>query len=43
MANDRMDTKLYQWILISSRLAERPKIRWGNDTKEDLRIMKVNN
>jgi hypothetical protein len=28
MANGRMDTKLYQWKPISSRLAGRPKIRW---------------
>jgi hypothetical protein len=27
---------------MSTRLAGRPKIRWENDVKEDLRIMKIN-
>jgi hypothetical protein len=27
---------------MSTRLAGRPKIRWENDTKEGLRIMKIN-
>jgi hypothetical protein len=26
-----------------TRLAGRPKLRWENDIKEDLRIMKINN
>jgi hypothetical protein len=43
MANDRMATILYQREPIYSRLAERPKSRWENDVKEDLRIMKINN
>jgi hypothetical protein len=30
-------------ILISTRLAGRPKIGWENDIKEDLRIMNINN
>jgi hypothetical protein len=25
------------------KLAEKPKIRWENDIKEDIRIMKINN
>jgi hypothetical protein len=31
------------WKPITTRLAGRPKIRWENDIKEDLRIMKINN
>ena len=43
MANDRMATKLYQWKSISSRLTVKPKIKWENDIKEDLRVVKINN
>jgi hypothetical protein len=43
MTNDRMVKKLYKWKLISIRLAGRPEIRWENDIREDLRIMKINN
>jgi len=32
-----------EWQPISTRLAGRPKIIWKIDTKEDLRIMKINN
>jgi hypothetical protein len=35
--------ELYEWKPISTRLAGRPKIRWENDIKEDLGIMKINN
>jgi hypothetical protein len=28
---------------MSTRLAGRPNIRWENDKKEDLRVMKINN
>jgi len=38
-----MVQKLYEWKPISTRLAGRPKVRWENDIKEDLRIMKINN
>jgi hypothetical protein len=38
-----MVNTLYEWNPISARLAERPRIRWENDIKEDLRIMKINN
>jgi hypothetical protein len=37
-----MVKKLYEWKPIPTRLTERPKIRWENDTKEDLRITKIN-
>jgi hypothetical protein len=43
MANDRMATKLYQWKSIYSSLTVKPKIRWENDIKEDLRFVKINN
>jgi hypothetical protein len=43
MTNDRMVKKLYEWKLISVRLAGRPEIRWENYIREDLRIMKINN
>jgi len=36
-------SKNYEWKLISTSLAGRPKIRLENDTKENLRIMKINN
>jgi len=32
---------LYEWKPIYERLAGRPKIRWENDIKGNLRIMKV--
>jgi hypothetical protein len=35
--------KLYAWKPISRRLAERPHIRWENDKKEDLKVIKINN
>jgi len=38
-----MVQKLYEWKPISTRLAGRPKVRWENDIKEDLRIMEINN
>jgi len=38
-----MVKKLYEWKLISTRLAGRPKIIWKSDIKEDLRMMEVNN
>ena len=43
ITNDRMVKKLYEWKLISTSSEGRPKIRWENDIKEDLRIMKINN
>jgi len=36
-----MVKKLYEWKPIPTRLAERSKIRWENDTKEDLKITKI--
>jgi len=36
-------SKNHEWKLISTGLAGIPKIRWENDTKENLRIMKINN
>jgi hypothetical protein len=35
--------KLYEWKPLSTKLAERPKIIWKNDIKDDLRPMKINN
>jgi hypothetical protein len=43
MANERVVKKLYEWELIPTRLAGRPKIRWENDIKEDLRITRYEN
>ena len=43
MTNDKMVKKVYEWDPIPTQLAERQKIRWENDIKEDLRIMKINN
>jgi hypothetical protein len=42
MANDRVVKKLYS-ANIPTRLAGRPKIRWENDIKEDLRITRYEN
>jgi hypothetical protein len=42
MANDRMIKKLYECKPIPSVFAERPKIRWEKDMKEDLIILKTN-
>jgi len=41
MTNDMVIKNLYEWKPISTRLAERPKSRWKNGIKEDLRIMKI--
>jgi hypothetical protein len=35
--------KLYEWKPISARLVGRPKVRRGNDIKEVVGIMRVNN
>lgn len=43
MANDKVAKKLYEWKPIYTRLAARPKIKWENDIREDLRILKINN
>ena len=43
VTNDRMVKKRYEFKLLSTRLVGRPKIRWENDTKEDLRIMNICN
>jgi hypothetical protein len=43
MTNDIMVKKIYEWQLISTRLAGNPKIIWENAIKKDLRIMKINN
>jgi hypothetical protein len=40
MAVDKVVKKLCDWKLMSTG---RPKIRWENEIKEDLIIMKVNN
>ena len=40
MTNDRTVKKLYEWKLISVKLAGRPEIRWEN-IREDLQIMKI--
>jgi len=38
-----MVKKLYGWKPMSTGLAGRRKIRWENDIKENIRIMKINN
>ena len=38
-----MVKKLCKWKLLSTRLAGRPKIRWENDIREDLRITEIRN
>ena len=43
MTNDRMVKKLCEWKPIYSGLAGRPEIRWENDIKEDLTIIKIIN
>jgi hypothetical protein len=43
MINDRMVKKLYELKLVSTRLPERPKIRWEKSIRKDLRIIKINN
>jgi hypothetical protein len=35
MTKERMVKKLYEWKPVSTRLAERPKLIWENDTKDD--------
>jgi len=43
MTYDRMVKKLRVWKPLSTRLAGRPKIRWENDIREYLRIIKISN
>ena len=43
ITDDRLLKKLYEWKPTSLTLAGRPKIRWENVIKENLRIMKMNN
>jgi hypothetical protein len=38
-----MVKKLCKWKPLSTRLAGRPKIRWENDIREDLRIIEISN
>jgi len=42
MTKDRIVKKLYEWKLISTGLPGRPRIRWENNIKKDLSIMKIN-
>ena len=43
MINDMTIKKLFEWKQIYTRLAGRQETGWENDTKEELRVMKVNN
>ncbi|KAJ9584585.1 hypothetical protein L9F63_021073 [Diploptera punctata] len=43
MGDQRLVKKLYKWKPIGGRAVERPKIRWEDDTMNDLRKMKVTN
>jgi hypothetical protein len=41
--SDRTAKKVYEWKPISTRQQGRPKLRWENDIKNDLKEMKSNN
>jgi hypothetical protein len=43
MTNHRIAEKLYEWKPMYKRAAGRPRTRWENYVKEDLRIMTINN
>jgi hypothetical protein len=43
MTGDRMVKKLYDCKPLSTRLAGRPKSRWKNNIKGDIRTVKINN
>jgi hypothetical protein len=43
MHSDRTVKKVYEWKPISTRPQGRPKLRWENDIKNDLKEMKLSN
>jgi len=43
MLEERVVKKINNWKPIASRPIGRPKNRWDNDVRNDLKIMKVNN
>jgi hypothetical protein len=42
MGSDRMVKKVYEWKPTSTRPQGRPKLRWENDIKNDLKEIKLN-
>jgi hypothetical protein len=43
MDSERMVKKIYEWKPTYTRPQDRPKFRWENDKKNDLKEMKLNN
>jgi hypothetical protein len=43
MDSDRTVKKVYEWKLVLTRPEGRPKLRWENDIRNDLKEMKLNN
>jgi hypothetical protein len=43
MPDDRMIKKVYEWKPMSTRTLGRPKTRWENDVRNDLKTMRIHN
>jgi hypothetical protein len=43
MSDDRMVKKVYEWTPMSTRSLGRPKNRWEDDVKNDVKSMRINN
>jgi hypothetical protein len=43
LPDDRTVKKIHEWKPISTRSLGRPKSRWEDDVKNDLKIMRINN
>jgi hypothetical protein len=43
MPQEREVTRIYKWKPLASRLRGRSKIRWEDDIREDLQIMRIDN
>jgi hypothetical protein len=43
MPDDRMVKKKHEWKPMSTRSLGRPKSRWEDDVKNDLKNMRINN
>jgi hypothetical protein len=43
MTNERVAKTMYKWKLYATRLKGRPRVRWEDDVRNDLRKTGVNN
>ena len=43
MTNERVAKTIYKWKPYATRLKGRPRVRWEDDVRNDLRMMGVSN